>query len=229
MSKVVFVGNIPYDMSETQIVDIMKSVGSVASFRLVFEKETGRPKGFGFCTYQDADTAASAVRNLNNYDIGGRSLRVDFAETELNEANANKPATNVLESISSTVSALPPAQIAELMSYIKLMIHNNAEQCRSLLIQNPQLSYAIFQALLTMNVVDSFSMQRILSLSGQPAPTAGQPPPQLESMLAEQQKQLLQQGKMIFIVVIAMSPEQIAALPVDQQQQILALRQQLMG
>jgi cleavage stimulation factor subunit 2 len=59
-------------------------VGPVVSFRLVFEKETGKPKGFGFCTFADSETAASAVRNLNGRDIGGRQLRVDFTDAEDN-------------------------------------------------------------------------------------------------------------------------------------------------
>jgi hypothetical protein len=48
----------------------------------VFDRETGKPKGFGFCEYRDTETAMSAMRNLNGYDINGRALRVDFAEKE---------------------------------------------------------------------------------------------------------------------------------------------------
>ena len=79
------VGNIPYDLSETQIIDIFKEVGHVVSFRLMFDRETGKPKGYGFCTFEDHETASSAVRNLNNYDINGRTLRVDFADNEKDE------------------------------------------------------------------------------------------------------------------------------------------------
>lgn len=68
----VFVGNIPYDIAETQIIDIFSEVGQVVGFRMVFDRDTGKPKGYGFCTYQDHETACSAVRNLNNFDIGGR-------------------------------------------------------------------------------------------------------------------------------------------------------------
>uniref|UniRef100_A0A060TI19 ARAD1D42834p n=1 Tax=Blastobotrys adeninivorans TaxID=409370 RepID=A0A060TI19_BLAAD len=78
-SRIVYVGSIPYDQTEEQILDIFRSVGPVANFRLVFDKETGRPKGFGFVEYHDVDTAASAVRNLNNYELGSRRLRVDFS------------------------------------------------------------------------------------------------------------------------------------------------------
>lgn len=65
-SKVVFVGNIPFDMTEEQIIDILKEVGPVVSFRLMFDRETGKPRGFGFCQYTDAETAASAIRNCTS-------------------------------------------------------------------------------------------------------------------------------------------------------------------
>ncbi|KAK4539314.1 hypothetical protein LTR36_000807 [Oleoguttula mirabilis] len=77
--RVVFIGNIPYGVSEEQICSIFGQVGSVVNFRLVYDKETGRPKGFGFLEYTDADAAASAVRNLNEHDIMGRTLRVDYS------------------------------------------------------------------------------------------------------------------------------------------------------
>ncbi|KAF9586633.1 hypothetical protein BGW38_000366, partial [Lunasporangiospora selenospora] len=47
-----------------------------------FERETGKPRGYGFCEFHDERTAASAVRNLNGREIGNRSLKVDFAETD---------------------------------------------------------------------------------------------------------------------------------------------------
>ncbi|KAL6869906.1 hypothetical protein ACO1O0_001241 [Amphichorda felina] len=81
-SRVVFVGNIPYGLSEEQITDIFSSVGKVERFRLVYDNETGRPKGFGFADYPDTDSASSAVRNLNDYEIMGRRLRVDFSNEQ---------------------------------------------------------------------------------------------------------------------------------------------------
>jgi cleavage stimulation factor subunit 2 len=79
VGKVVYVGSIPYDQTEEQILDIFRSVGPVANFKLVFDKDTGKSKGFGFVEYHDKETAASAVRNLNNFPIGSRNLRVDFS------------------------------------------------------------------------------------------------------------------------------------------------------
>ncbi|KAJ0976917.1 hypothetical protein J5N97_012391 [Dioscorea zingiberensis] len=80
--RCVFVGNIPYDATEEQLIQICEEVGPVVSFRLVLDRETGKPKGYGFCEYKDEETALSARRNLQGYEINGRQLRVDFAEND---------------------------------------------------------------------------------------------------------------------------------------------------
>lgn len=61
--------------------------------RLVTDRETGKPKGYGFCEYKDEETALSARRNLQGYEINGRQLRVDFAE---NDKNADRNQVNGL-------------------------------------------------------------------------------------------------------------------------------------
>ena len=64
----------------------MFNVKKDASFcRLVYDRETGKPKGYGFCEYQDTETAQSALRNLNNHDFNGRPLRVGVAAGEGNK------------------------------------------------------------------------------------------------------------------------------------------------
>jgi cleavage stimulation factor subunit 2 len=50
--------------------------------RLVLDSETGKPKGYGFCEFRDEETALSALRNLQGYEVNGRQHRVDFAENE---------------------------------------------------------------------------------------------------------------------------------------------------
>ena len=72
----VFVGNIPYDATEEKLKDIFCEVGPVQSFRLVCDRDTGDPKGYGFCEYKDAETAHSATRSMNNYKLFGQWLYV---------------------------------------------------------------------------------------------------------------------------------------------------------
>lgn len=57
----------------------------ICVFRLVYDRETGKPKGYGFCEYQDQETALSAMRNLNGREFSGRALRVDNAASEKNK------------------------------------------------------------------------------------------------------------------------------------------------
>ena len=77
----VFVGNIPYEVTEEKLKEIFSAVGPVLSFKLVYDRENGKPKGYGFAEFADPETASSAMRNLNGYEIGGRTLRVDSAST----------------------------------------------------------------------------------------------------------------------------------------------------
>lgn len=66
-------------MTEEQIVHLFGTVGTVVNFRLVYDKETGKPKGFGFMEFADLDASASAVRNLNDHEVLNRRLKVDYS------------------------------------------------------------------------------------------------------------------------------------------------------
>lgn len=71
----VFVGNLSYNTTAEHLQEIFSTVGTVASIRVVTDKDTGRPRGFAFVEYDDAATALSAIRNLDGYDINGRKVR----------------------------------------------------------------------------------------------------------------------------------------------------------
>ncbi len=79
----VFVGNIPYEVDEEQLRKVFSTVGPIVSLRMMYDKVTRQPKGYGFCEYKDQETAYAAMRNLNNVEVAGRPLRVDWADHEL--------------------------------------------------------------------------------------------------------------------------------------------------
>jgi cleavage stimulation factor subunit 2 len=74
------VGNIAYDATKEQLQNIFKEVGPIVNFRMVIDRDTGKPRGYAFCEYKDEASALSAMRNLNGRDLKGRTLRVDFAD-----------------------------------------------------------------------------------------------------------------------------------------------------
>jgi len=80
-SRSVFVGNLPYQAGEREISDLFSSIGNVVGVRIVTDRETGRPKGFGFCEFESEDLAKEAVNQLNGTDFMGRSIRVDYANS----------------------------------------------------------------------------------------------------------------------------------------------------
>jgi RNA recognition motif-containing protein len=78
MSKI-YVGNLPFTASEADLRTLFSQHGTVESVSLPTDRETGRPRGFGFVEMSQAD-AARAIQSLNGHDMGGRQLRVNEAQ-----------------------------------------------------------------------------------------------------------------------------------------------------
>ena len=78
MTKI-YVGNLPFTASEQDIRTLFSQHGTVESVALPMDRETGRPRGFGFVEMSQAD-AARAIQSLNGQDMGGRALRINEAQ-----------------------------------------------------------------------------------------------------------------------------------------------------
>lgn len=291
--KSVFLGNIPYsmchlvkpmvqpltipDLTEEQVKDILSSAGTVTKFRLMMNPETGKPKGYGFADFADADAAASAVRNLNDYEIMGRKIRVDWPHNNEKDSVPEDysqpsqlpvqdiqmggapqgsaplpplppgvelpPHLDCPNAISQTLSSLPPNQLLDVLAQMKSLVLADPARATELLRQAPQLAYAIFQALLLMNLVDYGTLGTVVEQAAQPAAAAPPPaqafqpfnavptPPIVNQPFVPQatpqpaampgQEELLQQ-------VLTMPQSAIDALPPMERSQIMLLRQQLM-
>ena len=76
--KKIYVGNLPYTASESEVREIFGQYGTVHSVSLITDRETGRPRGFGFVEMDDAE-ADAAISALDGQDFGGRTLRVNQA------------------------------------------------------------------------------------------------------------------------------------------------------
>jgi RNA recognition motif-containing protein len=79
MSKRIYVGNLPFSATEDEIREKFGEHGEVVSVALITDRETGRPRGFGFVEMED-DAALAAIAALDGQQMGGRSLRVNEAQ-----------------------------------------------------------------------------------------------------------------------------------------------------
>ena len=77
MSTNIYVGNLSFDVTEEQIRDLFGAYGTVENINLITDRETGRPRGFGFV--EMASGGNEAIQALNEKDFGGRSLTVNLA------------------------------------------------------------------------------------------------------------------------------------------------------
>jgi cold-inducible RNA-binding protein len=76
----IYVGNLPYSLGEEEIKALFGEFGTVTSVTLIMDRESGRPKGFGFVEMADEAQGDAAVAALNGKEVGGRTIRVDKAQ-----------------------------------------------------------------------------------------------------------------------------------------------------
>ena len=91
MNKI-FVGNLSWKTTEEELKAHFAAFGQVLSAKIVTDKMTGRSKGFGFVEMADAESAETAIRELNGQPLGDRSLRLSVAqERERSERREREP------------------------------------------------------------------------------------------------------------------------------------------
>ncbi len=75
----IYVGNLPYSISEDELRDLFAAHGEVSSANIIMDRESGRSKGFGFVEMPDKAQGEAAVNAINETDVQGRSVRVNEA------------------------------------------------------------------------------------------------------------------------------------------------------
>jgi len=79
MGKKLYVGNLSYNTTEDSLRNIFAGYGNVASAKIIFDRETGNSKGFGFIEMSSDDEASAAIAGTNGTELDGRQLRVNEA------------------------------------------------------------------------------------------------------------------------------------------------------
>ncbi len=82
MASKLFVGSLAYSVTDQELEDFFASAGTVASAKVVMDRDTNRSKGFGFVEMETDDEAKAAIDQLNGKELNGRAIAVDAAKPQ---------------------------------------------------------------------------------------------------------------------------------------------------
>ena len=146
----VFIGNIDFDVTEEQIIKEMSTVGKVVSYRHMYDKNTGKSKGYGFCEYESPEIAAAAMKKLKPV-FNGRNAKINYAENDL----PTNMATNEDETRDEYVieQIIKNEGNEEILLYFKELATNQPEYLKQLFKDNPNVVCLCMQMLLDNEIV----------------------------------------------------------------------------
>lgn len=79
MATKIYVGNLSYDTTETQVREAFAALGEIESVSLIIDRDTGRSKGFAFVEMSNDNEAKSAIEQLNGTEVDGRTMNISEA------------------------------------------------------------------------------------------------------------------------------------------------------
>jgi RNA recognition motif-containing protein len=82
VSTKLFVGSLPWAISDQQLKETFEAHGNVVSAKVVTDRNTGRSRGFGFVEMENAEDAQKAMKALNDSELGGRNIVVNEAKSK---------------------------------------------------------------------------------------------------------------------------------------------------
>ena len=80
MSNKLFVGGLSWGTTDDGLRAAFEQFGTINDAKVITDRDTGRSRGFGFVTFEDADDAATAIDKMNGTELDGRSLNVNVAQ-----------------------------------------------------------------------------------------------------------------------------------------------------
>ena len=94
METKLYVGNMSYRMTEDEVREVFSEVGTVTEVVIIKDRESGRPKGFGFVTMSSAEEAQAAIEKFNGTEVAGRALKVNEARPLEKRGGGKRPGGN---------------------------------------------------------------------------------------------------------------------------------------
>ena len=83
----IYVGNLDYNLQESELESVFSEYGEVASVKIIKDKYTGKAKGFGFVEMPDDEAANTAIEELNGTELNGRQMKVNKARPRRENPN----------------------------------------------------------------------------------------------------------------------------------------------
>lgn len=173
----IFVGNLAFNTTEDQLHQAFSEIGRVIKVRLVTDMETGKPRGFAFVEFEDPQAALSAIRNMNDYELNGRRIRVNFSNSSHLEALAGKlgmdlsQQTNRQNQSSSSASSAPTSagtnavadalkgiskgEMYDVVAKFKEIADRDPDEARRILSGHPQLPEAMLFLMSKLDMVQT--------------------------------------------------------------------------
>ncbi|ADM11966.1 cleavage stimulation factor [Encephalitozoon intestinalis ATCC 50506] len=161
----IFVGNIDFEVPEERIIEELGAVGKVVSFRMVYDKTTGKSRGFGFCEYESPLIVEKALQNLK-ISFNGRPVKINYAENDM-PAKAKEPDNQVpeIDNLISVLDNMDKDNLKEVLFYLRKLALDQPSYLRELLNKNSSLVYAIIHAILKLKLVDPGAIDEVLKES----------------------------------------------------------------
>ena len=89
-SKTLFIGNMSFDMSDQDLNDMFRQIKNVVDVRVAIDRRTGQPRGFAHADFVDITSAEKAMAELQDKEVYGRKLRLDYSASKMNEMRESR-------------------------------------------------------------------------------------------------------------------------------------------
>jgi cleavage stimulation factor subunit 2 len=190
----IFVGNLNFNTTEEQLHQAFSELGRIIRVRMVTDLETGKPRGFAFIEFEDPQAALSAIRNMNDTELNGRKLRVNFSNSSHLETLAGKlgmnmtqsttvhkvPAIGVVEApavdqgtqaVANALKSMSKGEMYDIIKKLKEIADSDADEARKLISGHPQLPEAILHLMSRLEMMRT-PLPNALGIPGIPPPPA---------------------------------------------------------
>lgn len=169
----IFVGNLAFHTTEDQLHQAFSEIGRVIKVRLVTDAETGKPRGFAFVEFEDPQAALSAIRNMNDYELNGRRLRVNFSNSSHLEALAGKLGMDLsqqtqqrnqaqnqqqqessgTQQVADALKGMSKGEMYDVIAKLKEVADRDPDEARRIISGHPQLPEAILFLMSKLDMV----------------------------------------------------------------------------